>query len=66
MNVHRPNFHQEEETFNQIEQQIVNDLYPNPDSMTYEQLLELQEKVGSVKREFSKQQIDVCLTLIYI
>jgi hypothetical protein len=60
----RPNFHhQEEENFNVLEDQIVDDLYPNPDSMTYEQLLELQEKVGHVQRGFTKQQIEVILIL---
>ena len=41
----------------QIEQQIINSICPNPDTMTYEQLLELEEKVGSVNKGFSKEDI---------
>jgi len=31
---------------------------PNPDNMTYEELLELEEKMGKVSRGFTKHQID--------
>ena len=39
------------------EQDIIDQLYPDPDKMTYEQLLELEEKVGSVSKGLSKKQI---------
>ena len=32
------------------EQDIIDQLFPNPDKMTYEQLLELKENVGSVSK----------------
>jgi len=43
----------------QLEQQLINQVCPNPDSMTYEQLMELEEKMGSVSKGFTKQQIRV-------
>lgn len=32
--------------------------YPNPDNMTYEELLELEEKIGSVSKGLSKEKIN--------
>lgn len=43
---------------NHIENQILNELYPNPDNMTYEELLELGEKIGTVCRGISQEKID--------
>lgn len=40
-----------------IEQEIIDQLYPDPDKMTYEQLLELEENVGSVSKGLTKNQI---------
>ena len=40
-----------------IEQDIIDQLYPDPDKMTYEQLLELEENVGSVSKGLTKNQI---------
>ena len=40
-----------------VEQEIIDQLYPDPDKMTYEQLLDLEEKVGSVSKGLSKKQI---------
>ena len=41
------------------EENIINQLYPNPDDMTYEQLLELQEKIGYVSKGLSKEDREV-------
>lgn len=41
-----------------IENHIINELYPNPDNMTYEELLELGEKIGNVSRGISQEKID--------
>lgn len=41
-----------------VEQAIINSLYPNPDSMSYEQLLELGEQIGTVSRGITQDQID--------
>ena len=38
---------------------IIDQLYPNPDNMTYEQLLELEEKMGYVSKGLIKEQKDV-------
>lgn len=43
----------------EYEDQVINEMYPDPDAMTYEQLLELQEKVGHVEKGFTKKQIEV-------
>jgi hypothetical protein len=40
-----------------FERDIIDQLYPNPDRMTYEQLLELEDKVGNVSKGLSKAQI---------
>ena len=37
---------------------ILNEICPNPDNMTYEQMLELGEKVGTVERGLDKKQIE--------
>ena len=42
-----------------IEADIIDQLYPNPDNMTYEQLLALEEQVGSVSKGLSKNDINV-------
>lgn len=42
-----------------IEADIIDQLYPNPDNMTYEQLLALEEQVGSVSKGLSKADINV-------
>ena len=36
------------------EDMIINELYPNPDNMTAEQLIELQEKLGNVSKGLKK------------
>jgi hypothetical protein len=43
----------------EYEENLINQICPNPDNMTYEQLLELQEQVGHVENGFSKRQIEV-------
>ena len=40
-----------------VEQQIMNEICPNPDIMSYEQLLELEEGLGSVNKGLSKDKI---------
>ena len=47
------------------EQDIIEQLYPDPDKMTYEQLLELEEKVGSVSKGLNKAQIKKIPRFIY-
>ena len=49
---------QEEIALKQVEQQILDEICPNPDAMTYEQLLKLEEQVGSVNKGLSKARID--------
>lgn len=49
---------QEELALQAVEQQIIDELCPNPDSMTYEQLLQLEDNVGSVSKGLSSNQID--------
>ena len=48
-----------------IEQDIIDQLYPDPDKMTYEQLLELEENVGSVSKGLTKNQIKKIPKVIY-
>jgi len=48
-----------------LEQDIIEQLYPDPDKMTYEQLLELEEKVGSVSKGLTKAQIKKIPRFIY-
>lgn len=40
-----------------LEQEVIDQLCPDPDKMTYEQLLELEEKVGKVSKGLTKNQI---------
>ena len=40
-----------------VEQQIMDDICPNPDAMTYEQLLQLEDNMGNVNKGLSIQQI---------
>ena len=49
----------EEEDFaiNAVEQQIIDQLCPNPDTMSYEQLLQLEEDAGKVCKGLTKEQI---------
>ena len=49
-----------------IEADIIDQLYPNPDNMTYEQLLALEEQVGSVSKGLSKNDINVSYYIIYM
>ena len=48
---------EEELALRAVEQQIIDELCPNPDSMTYEQLLQLEENVGSVNKGLTKDKI---------
>ena len=48
------------------EQDIIDQLYPGPDKMTYEQLLDLEENVGSVSKCLTKKQIKKILKLFII
>ena len=40
-----------------FERDIIDQLYPNPDRMTYEQLLDLEDKVGNVSKGLTQAQI---------
>jgi hypothetical protein len=51
--------------FSQQEDDIINQLYPDPDQMTYEQLLELQDKIGFVNRGLTQAEINVTHILNY-
>lgn len=42
----------------EVEEHIIEQLYPNPDNMTYEQLLALEEEVGSVSKGLTKTQVN--------
>ena len=35
----------------------INELYPNPDNMTYEQILSLEDQLGSIKKGLSPKEI---------
>jgi hypothetical protein len=50
--------YEEELAIKAVEQQIMDELCPNPDRMSYEQLLELEEGVGIVNKGLSKDKID--------
>ena len=41
-----------------VDQQIMDELYPNPDAMSYEQLLQLEDNMGNVNKGLNKNQID--------
>ena len=49
---------QEEMAIKAVDQQILDELCPNPDVMSYEQLLQLEENVGNVSKGLTSQQID--------
>ena len=51
-------YNEEQLAFDAVEQQIIDEICPNPDAMTYEQLLQLEENVGSVNKGLSIQQIE--------
>lgn len=42
----------------EYEEHIIDELCPDPDHMTYDQLLELQEKIGIVNRGLNTNQIN--------
>lgn len=42
---------------NAVEQQIMDEICPNPDAMSYEQLLQLEDNMGNVNKGLSAQQI---------
>ena len=48
-----------------VEQDIIDQLYPDPDKMTYEQLLQLEENVGSVSKGLTNKQISKIPKVIY-
>ncbi len=41
-----------------VYEQGYNEMYINPDEMTYEQLLELQEKIGYVEKGFKQEEVE--------
>jgi hypothetical protein len=41
------------------EEKLINELYPNPDTMTYEELLELENRMGFVTKGLTQEQINV-------
>ena len=49
---------QEEFAIQAVNQQIIDELCPNPDAMTYEQLLQLEDNVGNVSKGISVQQFE--------
>lgn len=44
---------------NEIEGHLLDEICPNPDEMTYEELLALQEKIGYVSKGLTQEQINV-------
>ena len=48
---------EEEYAIRAVEQQIMDEICPNPDVMSYEQLLQLEEEVGSVNKGLSKEKL---------
>ena len=48
---------EEEYALRAVEQQIMDEICPNPDKMSYEQLLQLAEEVGSVSKGLTKEKI---------
>ncbi len=50
----------------QYEEEVINQIYPDPDNMTYEQLLELQEKIGYVNKGLPAEDIDVSNLLTHM
>ena len=66
-NIGTGNYHEPPQRYQEtsnIEDDIINQLYPNPDNMTYEQLLALEEDLGSVSKGLSKMEISVNYYLI--
>ena len=49
---------EEEFALKAVEEQIMNEICPNPDIMSYEQLLELEEEVGNVNKGLSQEKIN--------
>ena len=49
---------EEELALQAVDQQIMDELCPNPDQMTYEQLLQLEDNVGNVSKGLTAEQID--------
>ena len=49
---------EEELALRAVEQQIIDEICPNPDKMSYEQLLELEEGLGNVNKGLSKDKIN--------
>ena len=47
---------QEEFAIKAVDQQIMDELYPNPDAMSYEQLLQLEDNMGNVNKGLTKTQ----------
>ena len=66
-NINNPNIHliNNDNDNSKLEQDIIEQLYPDPDKMTYEQLLELEEKVGNVSKGLNKKQINKIPRFIY-
>jgi len=56
---------QEQLAINAVDQQIMDELYPNPDSMSYEQILQLEDNMGSVSKGLTKSQFDKLPSVIY-
>ena len=48
---------EEEYALRAVEQQIMDEICPNPDKMSYEQLLQLEEEVGIVNKGLAKDKI---------
>lgn len=49
---------EEELALRAVEQRIMDEICPNPDKMSYEQLLELEEEVGNVNKGLTKDKIN--------
>jgi hypothetical protein len=49
---------QEEFAIQAVNQQIIDELCPNPDNMTYEQLLQLEDDLGNVSKGLNAQQFE--------
>lgn len=63
----RENFNPEEliDPIKEYEDHIINELCPNPDHMTYEQLMNLQENIGTVSKGLSANLIAKLPTVSY-
>ena len=49
---------QEDFAIKAVDQQIMDELYPNPDAMSYEQLLQLEDNMGNVNKGLTKNQFE--------